>query len=114
MWRNPFSASRKLLLTTALTPNNSSPPSLEPGQSTAGVLAQHHGVGLITAEVGAGKSTAARRSSRYSSIPTIQDPLRALLLGVALRPARQIGLELLEPRIFAATWCARLQAPSCA
>ena len=50
-------------------------------------LAQHHGVGLLTGEVGAGKSTAARVFTAALNHQPVQDPLRALLLGLGAGPA---------------------------
>ena len=64
-------------------------------------LAQHHGVGLITGEVGAGKSTAARVFTA-----TLNTSLYKILYvhfssGSALDLLRQIALELdLEPKHF--------------
>jgi general secretion pathway protein A len=58
-------------------------------------LAQHHGVGLITGEVGAGKSTAALNSSLYKILYVHYSS------GSALDLLRQIALELdLEPAHF--------------
>src|SRR5260370_35526183 len=64
-------------------------------------LAQHHGVGLVTGEVGAGKSTAARVFTA-----TLNSSLYKILYvhfssGSALDLLRQIALELdLEPAHF--------------
>ena len=50
-------------------------------------LAQHHGVGLLTGEVGAGKSTAARVFTAALNHQPVQDSLCPLLLRLGAGPA---------------------------
>ena len=69
-------------------------PSLDQVKTRLEFLAQHHGVGLITGEVGAGKSTAARVFTA-----TLNTSLYKILYvhfssGSALDLLRQIALEL--------------------
>ena len=76
-------------------------------------LSQHHGVGLVTGEVGAGKSTAARVFTA-----TLNTNLYKILYvhfssGSALDCCvRSPWNWIWSRRTFAATWCARLPAPS--
>ena len=57
-------------------------------------LAQHHGVGLLTGEVGSGKSTAARLHQHPAS-QSVQDPLCTLLLRLGARSdaSDRVGTE---------------------
>ena len=77
-------------------------------------LADHHGAGLFTGEVGSGKSTAARTFTA-----TLNPNLYKILYlhwtsGSALDLLRQLALQLdLAPAPIAATWCARSPKPSC-
>ncbi len=70
-------------------------------------LAQHHGVGLITGEVGAGKSTAAR-VHRHAQYQPLQDSLRAFLLGLGAGPAAsdRPGTRPDAGALPGAIWCA--------
>ena len=64
-------------------------------------LAQHHGVGLITGEVGAGKSTAARVFTATLNASLYKILYVHFSSGSALDLLRQIALELdLEPAHF--------------
>jgi type II secretory pathway predicted ATPase ExeA len=78
-------------------------------------LAQHHGVGLVTGEVGAGKSTAARvftpnlNASLYKILYVHSPPAPRWTCY-----ARSLWNWTWNRRTSAATWCARLPAPSCA
>ena len=64
-------------------------------------LAQHHGVGLVTGEVGAGKSTAARVFTATLNASLYKILYVHFSSGSALDLLRQIALELdLEPAHF--------------
>ena len=64
-------------------------------------LAEHHGVGLLTGEVGAGKSTAARIFTAALNPNLYKILYRALVLRLGAGPAPPIALELdLEPAHF--------------
>ena len=54
-------------------------------------LANHHGVGLLTGEVGAGKSTAARAFTATPN-PNLYNPVRALLCRIGFGSAASGGL----------------------
>ena len=65
--------------------------SLESGQGAITVLVDHHATGLLTGEVGAGKSTAARPFSR-SLNPSLHKILNLhLTSGSCLDPLLQLG-----------------------
>jgi type II secretory pathway predicted ATPase ExeA len=76
-------------------------------------LAQHHGVGLVTGEVGAGKSTAARvftatlNASLYKILYVHFSSGRRWTCC-----ARSLWNWTWNQRTSAATWCARFQALS--
>jgi type II secretory pathway predicted ATPase ExeA len=77
-------------------------------------LVDHHGAGLLTGEVGAGKSTAARTFSAGLNPNLYKILYLHWTSGSALDLLRQIALELgIEPATIAATWCARSPKPSC-
>ena len=79
-------------------------------------LIRHPGVGLLTGEVGAGKSTAARSLLRASLDPNLHKVLYVhFSSGTALDLLRQIALTLIwSPHIFAVTWSGTPPPPSCA
>lgn len=78
-------------------------------------LVQHHGVGLLTGEVGAGKSTAARVFTAALNPGLFKILYVHFSSGTALDLLRQIALTLdLEPRTIVAIWCGRLPMPLCA
>ena len=78
-------------------------------------LAQHHGVGLVTGEVGAGKSTAARVFT--ATLNTSLYKILYVHFSSGRRwtcCARSLWNWTWSRRTSAATWCARSPAPSCA
>ena len=76
-------------------------------------LAQHHGVGLLTGEVGAGKSTAARVFTAALSPNLFKVLYVHFSTGTALDLLRQIALALdLEPAHFRGDLVRRLPRPS--
>src|SRR5438067_13679498 len=77
-------------------------------------LVEHHGAGLLTGEVGAGKSTAARTFTAALNPNLYKILYLHWTSGSALDLLRQIALQLdLAPAPIAATWCARSPKPSC-
>ena len=77
-------------------------------------LVDHHGAGLLTGEVGAGKSTAARTFTAGLNPNLYKILYLHWTSGSALDLLRQIALELgLEPAHTAATWRARSRKRSC-
>ena len=78
-------------------------------------LVDHHGAGLLTGEVGSGKSTAARSFTAALNPNLFKVMYLHWMPGSPLDLLRQLALELdLEPGIIAATWRARSRRPSCA
>ena len=77
-------------------------------------LVDHHGAGLLTGEVGAGKSTAARTFSAGLNPNLYKILYLHWTSGSALDLLRQIALELgIEPAHYRGDWCARSPKPSC-
>ena len=74
-------------------------------------LVDHHATGLLTGEVGAGKSTAARTFAAGLNPSLYKILYLHWTSGSALDLLRQLALEL---RTTAVTWCVRSRKPSCA
>src|ERR1035437_8844178 len=78
-------------------------------------LAQHHGVGLVTGEVGAGKSTATRVFTAALNASLYKILYVHFSSGSALDLLRQIAWDLdLDPAPFRGDLVRQMQAPSCA
>lgn len=77
-------------------------------------LARHPGACLLTGEVGAGKSTAARMFTASLNPSLFKILYIHFSTGSALDLLRQMRLRSISnPRTFVGTWCGRSPTPSC-